>query len=79
MRSSEPAIESIIQNVRDEISSEPPSNFNRVETMSVSDEEITSIIEDTADLNGILLNSGDRKPRRGGRKGGNGAARTLNL
>lgn len=79
---SEPAIESIIQNVREEISSEPPSNFNRVETMSVSDEEITSIIEDTADLNGILMNSGDRsaKQRRGGgRKGGATTARTLNL
>lgn len=75
---SEPAIESIIQNVRDEISSEAPSNYNRVETMSVSDEEITSIIEDTADLNGILMNSGDRKPRRG-RKAAGGNARTLNL
>lgn len=76
---SEPAIESIIQNVRDEISSEAPSNYNRVETMSVSDEEITSIIEDTADLNGILMNSGDRKPRRGRKAGGNTNARTLNL
>lgn len=80
--SSEPAIESIIQDVRDELSSEPPSNYNRVETMSVSDEEITSIIEDTADLNGILLNAGDRKgQRRGGRRAGGqgGNTRTLNL
>lgn len=73
---SEPAIESIIQDVRDELSNQS-SNFNRVETMSVSDEEITSIIEDTADLNGILMNSSDRKPKRGGRKATN--ARTLNL
>ena len=78
---SEPAIESIIQNVRDEISSQPPSNFNRVETMSVSDEEITSIIEDTADLNGILMNSGDRKGNRraSGRKASSPTTRTLNL
>jgi len=43
------------------------------ETMSVSDEEITSIIEDTADLAGILGNS--RRPARG-RGGGK---RTLQL
>jgi hypothetical protein len=78
MPPSEPAIESIIQNVRDELSNTPPSNFNRVETMSVSDEEITSIIEDTADMNGILMNTSERKPRRGGRKAAP-TARTLNL
>jgi hypothetical protein len=53
---------------------------NRVETMSVSDEEITSIIEDTADLNGILMNNGSRgrgrPPASSKRAGG---ARTLNL
>jgi hypothetical protein len=49
----------------------------RVETMSVSDEEITSIIEDTADLNGIMLNS-EGAPRRG-RPSKNKNTRTLNL
>lgn len=78
--SSEPAIESIIQNVREEISNEGMGNFNRVETMSVSDEEITSIIEDTADLNGILMNSGtSSRGKRGGAKKNQGNARTLNL
>lgn len=77
----DPGIESIINDVHKEVvsSSQPPSNFNRVETMSVSDEEITSIIEDTADLNGILMNSGDRKPRRASRRPTANATRTLNL
>lgn len=73
-----PNIDSIINNIHEEISQ---PNFNRVETLSVSDEEITSIIEDTADMNGILMNTGDRKARRGGGRkaaGGNGA-RTLTL
>lgn len=74
----EPEIENIIEDIHAEISSNP-SNLNRVETMSVSDEEITSIIEDTADLNGILMNTGDRKRRGGGRKSANNGARTLNL
>lgn len=73
----EPEIENIINDVHAEISSATPSNFNRIETMSVSDEEITSIIEDTADLNGILMNGSDRK-RRSGRKTGSNQ-RTLNL
>lgn len=74
----EPEIENIIEDIHAEISSNP-SNLNRVETMSVSDEEITSIIEDTADLNGILMNTGDRKRRGGGRKPASSGARTLNL
>ena len=79
-RGREPEIENIIDDIHKEISSNPPSNFNRVETMSVSDEEITSIIEDTADLNGILMNSGTGKRRGGNRKtGGGGNQRTLNL
>jgi hypothetical protein len=53
---------------------------NRVETMSVSDEEITSIIEDTADLNGILMNNGSRgRGRPPGSSKRAGGARTLNL
>lgn len=74
----EPDIENIIDGIHAEISSTPPSNMNRVETMSVSDEEITSIIEDTADLNGILLNTADRGKRRGGNKKQSNQ-RTLNL
>ena len=56
---------------------------SRVETMSVSDEEITSIIEDTADLNGILMNNGNGSRGRGRPPGSSkragGSARTLNL
>lgn len=52
------------------------SMSNRVETLSISDEEITSIIEDTADMNGILTGS-----RSSGRARGRGAStrKTLNL
>lgn len=75
----EPPIETIIQNVRDELSHEH-QGYNRMETMSVSDEEITSIIEDTADINGILMGSDERKPRKGRKPtSANAAARTLNL
>jgi hypothetical protein len=77
-RAREPEIENIIEDIHKEISSNPPSNFNRVETMSVSDEEITSIIEDTADLNGLLMNAGGGKRRGGARKTGSNQ-RTLNL
>lgn len=75
----EPEIENIIDDIHKEISSNPPSNYNRVETMSVSDEEITSIIEDTADLNGILMNSGSGNRRRGGSRKTGSNQRTLNL
>lgn len=65
-------IESVIAAVHGDIISRPSSVANRIETMSVSDEDIASIIEETADLNGLLAN--DKTPRsRGGRK------RTLNL
>lgn len=57
-------IDSIINNVHNKISFE--HDQNNIETLSVSDEEITSIIEDTADIK-ILKNG----------KGKN--ARTLNL
>ena len=79
-------IDDIINNIHDEIITDPsevrPSprrqseKINRVETMSVSDEEITSIIEDTADLNGILMNN-NRTRGRPSKK--SGSARTLNL
>jgi hypothetical protein len=64
-------IEDIIDDVSAEITSRPPSNVNRYETMSVSDEEITSIIEDTADLNGLVAGTkrrgATRKPMVGKR------------
>ncbi len=59
-------IDSIINNVHSKISFEPEQN--NIETLSISDEEITSIIEDTADIK-ILRNS----------KKNNANARTLNL
>jgi len=59
-------IENIINNVHNNISME--NNDNNIETLSVSDEEITSIIEDTADIK-ILRGVG--RPRKN--------TRTLNI
>ena len=59
-------IENIINNVHNNISME--HNDNNIETLSVSDEEITSIIEDTADIK-ILRGVG--RPRKN--------TRTLNI
>jgi hypothetical protein len=53
-------IEDVIHEINAEISSRPPSNSNRIETMSVSDEEILSIIEDTTSIQSA---SKPRKPR----------------
>ncbi len=53
-------IDSIIDNVHSKISFEP--EYNNVETLSISDEEITSIIEDTADIK-ILRNSKNKNSR----------------
>jgi len=47
---------------------------NRVETLSISDEEITSIIEDAADLGGV-----SRKSNRGRKPGSVSGKKTLNL
>ena len=61
-------IENIIDSVHSEIkTTKPPMMSSRIETMSVTDDEITSIIEDTADMNGILIN-GATKPQRRGKK-----------
>jgi hypothetical protein len=68
-------IDEFIEDVHAEISSNSGRN-NRIETMSITDDEITSIIEDTADLNGILMGGGATKKRMP-RKQNN--ARTLNL
>ena len=81
-------IDDIIDGIHAEINEptvQPTVNKERrAETMSVSDEEITSIIEDTADLNGIMMNSGNngargrgRPPKRSGVSVS--GARTLNL
>jgi len=52
-------IDNIIKNVHNKISVEDDID-NRIETLSVSDEEITSIIEDTADIQ-ILKKSAQKK------------------
>ena len=52
-------VDTIINNVHNNISVEDDID-NHIETLSVSDEEITSIIEDTADIQ-ILKKSGKRK------------------
>ena len=76
-------IENIIDTMHSEINIKQPSpnNINsgsRMETMSVTDDEITSIIEDTADINGIFINGGNAKqPVRRGKKVSN--SKTLNL
>lgn len=71
-------IENIIGNISSDIKSRPPStDYNRVETMSISDEEITSIIEDTADLNGILMNN--KKQRAPARRQPKKNTKTLNI
>lgn len=75
-RMSGPSIDSIIEDIHQEIKTSPPSISNRVETLSISDDEITSIIEDTADMNGIL--SGTRSARGGGRRPAAGR-KTLNI
>lgn len=83
--SSDDDIDNIIENVHAEITTQPPNQvnqLNQIETLSISDEEITSIIEDTADMNGILMN-GERPRRKGGRGGkrkeGSAGVRTLDL
>ena len=81
-----PEIDSIIDDIQKEVQFQPASRQTmsqqqayqvqsraQSDILSISDEEITSIIEDTADMNGIMLNSGQKKPGRG-RKG-----KTLNV
>jgi hypothetical protein len=67
-------IETVIQDVHREVRSRPPSTSPQMETLSLSDEEITSIIEDTADMVGLM---GADKPKRGGRR--TSTKRTLDL
>jgi hypothetical protein len=59
-------IDNIIRNVHSKISID--DSDNNIETLSVSDEEITSIIEDTAD---VQILKGKGRPKKG--------VRTLNI
>jgi hypothetical protein len=76
-----PSIDSIMKNVHKDINTNVETMANRVETLSISDEEITSIIEDTADINGILTGTRPRPTARGrgGNSGRGGGRKTLNL
>lgn len=69
-------VDDMIAQIHEEIHRPPQSyNSNRFETIStISDEEITSIIEESTDLNGLL---GSGRRGRGGRKPSN--KRTLEL
>lgn len=74
-----PSVEDIINDVSSQISRDRV-NDNRFETLSVSDEEITSIIEDTADMNGIMTGARTQRTRRAPRAANApGAKRTLQL
>jgi len=65
-------IDNIIKNVHSKISVEDDFD-NRIETLSVSDEEITSIIEDTADIHILKKTNAKRN------KVNNDNKRTLNI
>jgi hypothetical protein len=54
-------IDSIINNVHNKISTN--QDINNIETLSVSDEEITSIIEDTADIKILRTNKKNKNSR----------------
>ena len=70
-------VEDIIEDIHAEITSRPSSvTRDRVETLSISDEEITSIIEDASDSKNLSAGARSAKPR--GRKPASGA-RTFNL
>jgi hypothetical protein len=63
-----------IDDLSNDIQLKPTMMNNRVETLSISDEEITSIIEDAADLGGV-----SRKSNRGRKPGSVSGKKTLNL
>ena len=67
---SENDINNIINNVHNNISLNHNDDDGKIETLSISDEEITSIIEDAADIK--ILKSSTR-----GKKSNN--SRTLNI
>jgi hypothetical protein len=74
-------VETVIQDVHRSVRSRPPSNSPMVETMSaISDEEITSIIEDTADMVGLVSNPAPKRRGRPPAGSANGSLkRTLDL
>jgi hypothetical protein len=79
-------VESVISQVHSQVRSRPPSNGPHIETLSaISDEEITSIIEDTADMVGLVGGStggsvnGQRRRGRPVGSGGGSIKRTLDL
>ena len=63
-----------MEDISSDIQLKPTMVNNRVETLSISDEEITSIIEDAADLGGVA-----RKSNRGRKAGSVNGKKTLNL
>ena len=71
-------VEDIIENIHAEITSRPSSvtNNHRIETMSISDDEITSIIEDAMDTK---ITSTGTPRKRVSKKASTGSARTFNL
>jgi hypothetical protein len=75
-------VEDIIEDIHAEITSRPSSvtNANRMETMSVSDEEITSIMEDSSDAKlGMAAGRRNRVTRPKKASGPAASARTFNL
>jgi hypothetical protein len=85
-------VDNIIDNIHAEISTDGAGMgagmgagpTSRMETLSISDEEITSIIEDAADMNGLIAGTTTKRRGRGtGGGGGRGAkaagVRTLQL
>jgi hypothetical protein len=69
-----PDIDDMINTISNDIQMKPQMASNRMETLSISDEEITSIIEDAADLGGVA-----RKSNRGRKPGSVNGKKTLNL
>ena len=69
-----PNIDEVIDNISNDIQMKPQMASSRMETISISDEEITSIIEDAADLGGV-----SRKTSRGRKPGSINGKKTLNL
>lgn len=63
-----------MEDISNNIEIKPSTMSNRMETLSISDEEITSIIEDAADLGGV-----SRKSTRGRKPGSVNGKKTLNL
>lgn len=54
-------IDSIIDDVHKNISTNNNNNYNNIETLSVSDDEITSIIEDNADIKFLKSNKNNKR------------------